>query len=172
MNEQIAQAVARGWCHPNTEHKVMDEALAVAIVEEVEGMLASEKERAEEFQKARIARFEKLAETDLKYLQGTPIEIAKRLADLEDVLEPAAFTAHVQMLKSASAQIAKSGTFRPVGAGGSESGSAYDAIVSKARELMKSDAKLTEAKAITKITKDPTNLELVKRYREERAGAN
>lgn len=33
--KEIMQAVARGWCHPETEHKVMDVDLALAITEEI-----------------------------------------------------------------------------------------------------------------------------------------
>lgn len=32
---QILQAVARGWCHPQTSHKEMDPDLAIAIAAEV-----------------------------------------------------------------------------------------------------------------------------------------
>lgn len=35
MEEQITQAVARGWCHPKNAHKEMDADLALAIVAEV-----------------------------------------------------------------------------------------------------------------------------------------
>ena len=35
MEEQITQAVARGWCHPQNAHKEMDADLALAIVAEV-----------------------------------------------------------------------------------------------------------------------------------------
>lgn len=129
----------------------------------------AEKENAANIQKARIARFEKIAETELKYLQGTPAEIAKRLADLEDVLGEDEFKKHLQMLKAASEQIAKSKTLQPVGASGADvEGSAHAAIVAKARELMKTDAKLTEPRAIAKIMQDRANVELVKRYRSEK----
>lgn len=37
---EICQAVARGWCSPNNEHKEMDEALAFAIAVQVEALLA------------------------------------------------------------------------------------------------------------------------------------
>ena len=33
--EEILQAVARGWCHPTTEHLTMDPVLAVAIADEI-----------------------------------------------------------------------------------------------------------------------------------------
>ena len=35
LKEQVTQAVARGWCHPDNSHKVIDEKLAFAIVDEV-----------------------------------------------------------------------------------------------------------------------------------------
>lgn len=35
QREDIAGAVARGWCHPDNAYKVMDEKLAVAIIDEV-----------------------------------------------------------------------------------------------------------------------------------------
>lgn len=132
---------------------------------------ASEKSAAEEVKKARIVRFEKLAATDLKYLQGKPEEIAKRLADLEDVLSKEEFAAHVQMLKGASELIAKGKTLDPRGssAAGNAAGSAYEELLAKAGELMAKDAKLTQPKAMVKVSKDPANLELVKRYREERS---
>lgn len=38
-HDAILQAVARGWCHPTTSDRTMDEALAVAIAEEVEAIL-------------------------------------------------------------------------------------------------------------------------------------
>ncbi len=36
IRQNLVGAVARGWCHPDTEHLVMDEKLAYAIVEEIE----------------------------------------------------------------------------------------------------------------------------------------
>jgi hypothetical protein len=36
IRKELVGAVARGWCHPDTEHLVMDEKLAYAIVDEVE----------------------------------------------------------------------------------------------------------------------------------------
>lgn len=146
------------------------EADAKATKEKLE---KAEKSTAEEIQKGRLLRFQKIAETDLKYLQGKPEEIAKRLCDLEDVLTPDEFKAHVQMLKAASAQIAKAGTFKPQGAPGTDTeGDAYQALVAKARELMKTDPKLTQVKAMVKVSKDPTNVEIVKRYQQELVGAN
>jgi hypothetical protein len=41
--EKIAQAVARGWCHPSNLHKEIDHALAEAIIEEVCQALTPEK---------------------------------------------------------------------------------------------------------------------------------
>ena len=35
LEEQIRQAVARGWCDPRNSHKIMDVDLATAIVAEV-----------------------------------------------------------------------------------------------------------------------------------------
>ena len=35
LEEQVIQAVARGWCHPDNSHKVMDVDLAKAIAAEV-----------------------------------------------------------------------------------------------------------------------------------------
>ena len=37
LEEQVMQAVARGWCHPDNGHKVMDVDLAKAIAAEVVG---------------------------------------------------------------------------------------------------------------------------------------
>lgn len=39
-DEQIAQAVARGWCHPSNSGKEMDADLARAISDEVRAVLA------------------------------------------------------------------------------------------------------------------------------------
>jgi len=36
---EIAGAVARGWCHPETEDRVMDADLAYAITQEIEALL-------------------------------------------------------------------------------------------------------------------------------------
>lgn len=33
--KEIMQAVARGWCHPENENKIMDVTLALAITEEI-----------------------------------------------------------------------------------------------------------------------------------------
>ena len=33
--QKIVEAVARGWCHPENERKVMDPVLAFAIVDEI-----------------------------------------------------------------------------------------------------------------------------------------
>lgn len=41
--EDIRGAVARGWCHPENEHKVMDSDLALAIADEVTSLLNSHK---------------------------------------------------------------------------------------------------------------------------------
>ena len=46
-HEEIAGAVARGWCHPDNETKTMDEKLAWAIVSEVEDALMSRDLRAD-----------------------------------------------------------------------------------------------------------------------------
>lgn len=35
LRTKITEAVARGWCHPETEDRVMDPELANAIIEEV-----------------------------------------------------------------------------------------------------------------------------------------
>ena len=35
---EITEAVARGWCSPENSHKVMDEQLAMAIVDEVNAL--------------------------------------------------------------------------------------------------------------------------------------
>ncbi len=35
LEEQVTQAVARGWCAPENAHKIMDPELAMAIVREV-----------------------------------------------------------------------------------------------------------------------------------------
>lgn len=40
QREEIAGAVARGWCHPDNAYKVMDEKLALAIIDEVLAALA------------------------------------------------------------------------------------------------------------------------------------
>ena len=42
--EEIMGAVARGWCHPANESKVMDEQLAMAIAEEVTVALLASRE--------------------------------------------------------------------------------------------------------------------------------
>ena len=42
--QEIAGAVARGWCHPKTQHLVMDTDLAWAIVEEVQTALLADRE--------------------------------------------------------------------------------------------------------------------------------
>ena len=130
------------------EEKPMDKAL--------EKRLADSEARTVEMEKAHKAEVEKLT---------------KRLADLEDVLSKEEFAAHVQMLKGASELIAKGKTLDPRGssAAGNAAGSAYEELLAKAGELMAKDAKLTQPKAMVKVSKDPANLELVKRYREERS---
>lgn len=35
LEQQVTEAVARGWCHPKNAHKEMDADLAEAIIEEV-----------------------------------------------------------------------------------------------------------------------------------------
>lgn len=35
LEDQVRGAVARGWCYPETSHKVMDNELVEAIVKEV-----------------------------------------------------------------------------------------------------------------------------------------
>jgi hypothetical protein len=142
-----------------------------SLLERVE---KSEKETAEEIQKRRVVTFTKLAEGDLKYLPGKPEDIAKRLCDIEDALGPDDFAKYLQEQKSAAALIAKSGAFGPKGAAGHEVGSAYDAIVAKAREFQKTEvgAKLSEKQAIAKVVKSPEHRDLVKRYREEMHGAH
>ena len=39
LREDLAGAVARGWCAPNNWHKIMDVDLAYAIVDEVEAQI-------------------------------------------------------------------------------------------------------------------------------------
>ena len=41
--EEIRGAVARGWCHDKNRHKEMDSDLALAISEEVEKLLETQK---------------------------------------------------------------------------------------------------------------------------------
>lgn len=45
--DKILGAVARGWCHKETEYKLMDIDLAVAITEEVIKILKEEPDNAE-----------------------------------------------------------------------------------------------------------------------------
>jgi hypothetical protein len=45
--EDVVGAVARGWCHPDTEHLVMDDKLALAIVDEVMAILPRDELTAE-----------------------------------------------------------------------------------------------------------------------------
>ena len=40
--EDILGAVARGWCDPKNQHKVMDSALAIAIAKEVQKLYTSQ----------------------------------------------------------------------------------------------------------------------------------
>ena len=42
--DEIREAVARGWCHPDNENKVMDEKLALAIADEIASALLSHRE--------------------------------------------------------------------------------------------------------------------------------
>ncbi len=44
MNDakELLGAIARGWCHPKNEGKVMDPDLAIAIAAEVNALLSSE----------------------------------------------------------------------------------------------------------------------------------
>ena len=137
-----------------------------------ESLEKSQKQAAEEIQKGRVARFTKLAETELKLLQGKPEELAKRLCDLEDMLDAKEFGEHITMLKAANAQLEKSGAFKPVGTSGAEAGSASAEVFAKATELRKTNPKLSEAQARARVMKDRSNVELMKRYREERSAAN
>lgn len=41
-HEQIAGAVARGWCSPENAHKTMDTDLALAITKEIEDLLKTD----------------------------------------------------------------------------------------------------------------------------------
>ena len=41
--EEIRGAVARGWCHDKNAHKIMDSDLALAISDEVEKLLETQK---------------------------------------------------------------------------------------------------------------------------------
>src|SRR6478752_5307890 len=41
--DEICGVVARGWCHPATEHKTMDEVLAEAIAQEVLAFLQAKR---------------------------------------------------------------------------------------------------------------------------------
>jgi len=47
QREEIAGAVARGWCHPANAYKVMDEQLALAIIDEVLVALAQKEAQQE-----------------------------------------------------------------------------------------------------------------------------
>lgn len=52
--QEITEAVARGWCHEDTKHKVMDEELAYAIVDEIMDLLATKpakKDKPKEIEK-------------------------------------------------------------------------------------------------------------------------
>ena len=41
MNDELLQAIARGWTHPKNINKVMDEDLVVAIAAEVQRLFAA-----------------------------------------------------------------------------------------------------------------------------------
>lgn len=127
----------------------------------------SETTVASEIQKGRVASFTKVAETEMRYLQGTPAELAKQLCDLEDVLSKEEFAKHIKMLKSASKNLEKSGSFRPSGAPGAAGGSAYEEICKVAADLRKANNNLTEKQSIAKVMKSSEHRELVKRHREE-----
>lgn len=43
--EDILGAIARAWCHPKNEHKLMDEELAVAAADEVETLIIEDEAR-------------------------------------------------------------------------------------------------------------------------------
>ena len=49
QREEIAGAVARGWCHPDNAYKVMDEQLALAIIDEVQAALAQKEAQPIDF---------------------------------------------------------------------------------------------------------------------------
>ncbi len=44
LRNKVLEAVARGWCSKDNEHKIMDAALALAIVDEVMKALSSEEQ--------------------------------------------------------------------------------------------------------------------------------
>src|ERR1039458_7225362 len=46
--ESLLGAIARGWCHPENAHKVMDEELAEAIADEVLPLLVVARERTDQ----------------------------------------------------------------------------------------------------------------------------
>lgn len=76
-----------------------------------------------------------------------------------------------ELTKALKATREASGIFKAIGADGAggNGATAYDQLMQKATELRKSDPKLTEAQAFTKVYTDPANVEIAKQHRQEDA---
>lgn len=73
----------------------------------------------------------------------------------------------VDTRKALAAQVDTSKLFGEFGTAKGAAGDAYGTMVAKAAELRKSDSKLTEAQAFSKVYEDPANADLVKQYKAE-----
>ena len=145
----------------------------------------TEKAEVEEMEKSAspelAAALNRLATLEKSYEMKEYTEIAKKYAPLgekEDELaatlydmkksNEANYNAYIAILDKSLAMVEKSGMFAEIGksaSGGSASGSAVDKINSAAREIMKSDATITEVEAVAKAWID--HPELVQEYEEE-----
>lgn len=135
--------------------------------------------------------------THIQKIMDDNVALAKRLADLEaggslvtlakqatDAGLPEAEATTIQLalsgnkeavekllgfVKTANAAAVEGGVFKEFGTnrGGGVPNSAYDELVAKAEELRKTDPKLTQAAAFTKVYEDPANIAIVKRERGE-----
>jgi len=166
LSEHIEVINKRAEAAETEVKKVRDD-----LAKTAERLEKAEKISASEIQKRRMLKFQKLAETDLAYLKGTPEEVAKNLCDTEDAMEPAQFEKHLAMLKSANVHLKKGGSFGPSGsAGNSDGNGAFSALNAAAAEIRKAHPEISEAKARTMILKGqtPEHREIAKRYAQER----
>lgn len=76
----------------------------------------------------------------------------------------------IALLKAADTQLEQSAMYRNLGSSRIGEGSAWAQLVAKSEALMsKSTAKLTKEAALDEVMQDPSNLGLVKAYRDEQA---
>lgn len=134
--------------------------VAEALTKPLSDQLTKTNEVLAEIQKsAALKEMTELAK-EMPHLKGKPDEVAERLRVMKSELSPGNWDAFVEDQKGIAATISKSSAFSRTSSGGSESGTAVQRVIAKAKEIVAKSANrdMSEAEAITEIVKNDPEL--------------